>query len=228
MALDKHTLRFIDATVDLTGKDVLSLGRMTDCVTPQRDYRQRGYAEQLLLDRGATVVESVDVSDHEGATHIHDLSEPIRGTTLEGRRYDAIVDVGTLEHVFDVAQALENVDALLAPGGVFIAHQPLNLVGHGFWSISPELLYRWSLSLGYQSQRCVAYRLGPLSRWREVVLNERTRCEFFLFTPAMYLFKATKPSADRRAPIQAGPSLSPPIKHWVRDTSLWRFGVAHE
>ena len=90
---------------------------------------------------GVEQVEACDVSDYEGAERIHDLNQPIP-EDWHGR-YDLVLDGGTLEHIFDIRRALENVMALVRVGGrVFLFTPTNNYCGHGFYQFSPELFWR--------------------------------------------------------------------------------------
>ena len=83
-----------------------------------------------------------------GEDIIVDLNAPLP-RRLRGR-YDVVVDPGTLEHCFNIAQAFENVDALLRPGG-FVYHQDaFAFPNHGFWSISPTAFFDYYQSRGYE------------------------------------------------------------------------------
>ena len=106
------------------------------------DYPDRAilYADDFLGPAGFTV-DSVDASDFEGASIIHDLNLPIP-EALRGR-YDLVWDGGTLEHVFDFPTALKNAMALLRVGGHLFLETPANnQCGHGFYQFSPELFFR--------------------------------------------------------------------------------------
>jgi SAM-dependent methyltransferase len=215
MAFDLDSRRFVQRYLPkLDGKTVLTLGRLTDC-TGEPDYAKRGFAEREMP--GATV-ESVDCSPHENATHVHDLNLPFN----LGRQYDLIWDCGTLEHVFDFPQAMRTVTQHLAPGGYFVAQQNLNLIGHGFYSIAPEAFYKWARTNGYESIRCFVYRQRIFRAWREIHFTDDRRVEFFLFTPARYFFICQRPGQRASIPQQAGPSLTPPWKFWLWETSLNR------
>ncbi len=65
-----------------------------------------GFAEGLLRLLGAEVVHSFDASDYEGATIQHDLNQPLEAKHLS--RYTAVIDGGTLEHIFDFRTAITN------------------------------------------------------------------------------------------------------------------------
>jgi hypothetical protein len=120
------------------------------------------YCEQVLIDCfGASSVESFDNSDYEGATHVHDFNIPV---PLD-RKYDAVLDAGTTEHIFNAPQALANISALCAEGGRIIHVLPANnYCGHGFWQFSPELFFSlYSEANGYDGTKVF---LASLSNWR--------------------------------------------------------------
>jgi hypothetical protein len=103
--------------------------------------RNNGYCEPFLELLGAKEVHSMDVSDYEKATLLHDLNEPIADTYK--RTYDTVIDSGTLEHVFNFPTAIRNCMELLQVGGHYIGITPCNnFFGHGFYQFSPELYYR--------------------------------------------------------------------------------------
>jgi hypothetical protein len=116
--------------------DVVTLGRQSLLI---RKYRREfgTFCEPLLQSEfGAGLVHSYDYSAIEGATHLADFNLPLG----EHRRYQTVIDFGTLEHVFHIAQALRNASALCAIGGQIIHSSPANnYCGHGLWQFSPEL-----------------------------------------------------------------------------------------
>jgi hypothetical protein len=100
----------------------------------------KGYCEPLLLTAfGATSVESVDYSDYENASYVWDMNKPIPDSF---GTYDTVLDLGTSEHVFDIAQCLRNMIALCRSGGQLMhVAGASGHTGHGFWQFSPELFY---------------------------------------------------------------------------------------
>ena len=96
------------------------------------------YIEGLLKFLGAEDVTSIDASDYEGATVIHDMNVPLP-TKHEGR-YDFVFDGGTLEHIFHFPTALRSCMAAVKTGGHLLIQTPINnWCGHGFYQFSPEL-----------------------------------------------------------------------------------------
>jgi SAM-dependent methyltransferase len=100
-----------------------------------------GYCEPLLRFLGASQIDSLDVSDFEGASIVHDMNEPL--PEMYHRKFTFVFDGGSLEHVFQFPTALKNcMDAVVA-GGHFVTVTPANnLMGHGFYQFSPELFFR--------------------------------------------------------------------------------------
>jgi hypothetical protein len=99
------------------------------------------YVDELLKDCfGSSMVDSIDVSNFEGASIIHDMNIEIP-SELKGK-YDTVIDGGTIEHVYNIPQALDNASYLCKPGGQILHMLPANnQCGHGFWQMSPELFF---------------------------------------------------------------------------------------
>ncbi len=126
-----------------------------------------GYCEPLLKSAfGAAVVDSIDASDYEQADIIHDMNTPI----APARLYSAVLDFGTLEHVFNVPVAFDNVARLCAPGAHILHVLPSNnLVGHGFYQFSPEFFFQiYAPERGYAGTRVFVAGGGNPDIWYEV------------------------------------------------------------
>lgn len=100
------------------------------------------FCEGLLIsDFSASQVHSVDASGFEGASYIHDLNQPLE-ISDDQELYDTLIDMGTLEHVFNVPIALQSMANFCKIGGQIIHIQVHNdFSGHGFWQFSPELFF---------------------------------------------------------------------------------------
>lgn len=106
------------------------------------DYAWGGHADEFLREfLECSSVTVMDVSDYEGADTIHDMNQAVPAE-WHGR-FDAIIDCGSLEHIFNVPVAFANLANMLSVGGtLFITTPANNLLGHGFYQFSPELMYR--------------------------------------------------------------------------------------
>jgi SAM-dependent methyltransferase len=109
--------------------------------------------DPLLETLGAREVVALDASGYEGADRIHDLNDPVPADLRD--RFDVVFDGGSLEHVFDVPQALRSYMGMVKPGGHLIVQTVADgHCGHGFYQFSPELFYRaLSDASGYHVER---------------------------------------------------------------------------
>lgn len=94
--------------------------------------------ENLLYKLGFKNVDSIDYSDYEKCSIIHDLNKPIKDEIKN--KFDFILDGGTIEHVFNIPQVFDNIVKLLKKDGVFCSVAcNNNFSGHGFYQFSPEI-----------------------------------------------------------------------------------------
>ena len=109
---------------------------------PLASYHFGDWADELLHTfLGVETLTSIDHSAYEGAGVVHDLNTPVP-PELVGR-FDAVIDAGTLEHVFNFPVAVSNAMRMLRVGGTLFMTTPANnLCGHGFYQFSPELMFR--------------------------------------------------------------------------------------
>jgi SAM-dependent methyltransferase len=94
----------------------------------------------IFAPLGFLKIDSIDISDHEGATHLFDLNRPEIEPIISSK-YDLVIDCGTMEHLFDIPKVMKHAFTLLKEGGYVIYMLPgNNFYDHGFYQISPLLL----------------------------------------------------------------------------------------
>jgi hypothetical protein len=149
--------------------EVGALARVFSVLGVPRDadqfLRENEYSENFFSLLGAQNISSVDMSSFEGATHIHDMNLPLPDD-LRGR-FTVVHDSGTLEHVFHFSQAIKNCMEMVAVGGYFTqVSNANNYMGHGFWQISPELIYRvFSPANGFHVKTVLLHEVVPGGGW---------------------------------------------------------------
>ncbi|CAN5740434.1 hypothetical protein BH11PSE8_BH11PSE8_17850 [soil metagenome] len=193
MGIDLHNLHFMAHAQDLGVSFERSLGVGRQAVfiedrSLQKYAQARGlsplrepprapgapqYFEALMQQwLGAKVVDSVDASPYENARLIHDMNAPwpVHGPLAEERaRYDAVLDFGCLEHVFDFPTAWRNcIDLCMVGGHVLHALPANNLCGHGFYQFSPELFFNlYRPQRGFELKALFfAQKADPSTWWR--------------------------------------------------------------
>jgi hypothetical protein len=181
------------------------------------------HADDLFRALGAHNVDAMDASDFEGANLVHDLNEPLP-ESLRGR-YDAVVDAGTLEHVFNVPTAFKNVMDALKVGGHFFAKLPANnWCGHGFYQFSAEFFYRvFTASNGFEMTKLLIAPIHVAGKWLDGPVYEvadpaqlKARVEIKSRTETVFLVQAKK---LQNVPVFANwPQQSDYSSSWSGDT----------
>jgi hypothetical protein len=172
-------------------------------------------AEPLLRYAGAEVVESLDASANEGATIVHDLNQPLPPAL--DRAFTAVIDGGTLEHVFDFPRALRNALGAVEVGGWFLTTTPTNNeAGHGLYQFSPELWFRaLSPENGFEVETALLREMSPRRQWWEVrdpaVVG--SRAHFRSRYPTM-LFVAARRTGNAQ-PLRVTPMQSDYVAYWT-------------
>src|SRR5690348_12399209 len=107
-------------------------------------------AKGLFKYLGADVC-VMDAVQWENEDLVLDLNKPLRlWTRWRVGQADLVIDPGSIEHCFNIAQAFDNVDRLLAKGGIVYHQSAAAFPNHGFWSISPTAFYDFYQSRGYE------------------------------------------------------------------------------
>ncbi|MEY2481380.1 MAG: hypothetical protein QOI04_2307 [Verrucomicrobiota bacterium] len=118
------------------------------------DTKFGGYADAFLQSLlQIQTLEALDYSPGEGATIVHDMNLPVP-PELEGK-FDAVIDCGTIEHVFNFPVAIANCMKMVRLGGrLFLMTVANNHCGHGFYQFSPEVFFRlFKDANGFQIER---------------------------------------------------------------------------
>jgi SAM-dependent methyltransferase len=197
MGIDAATLEILLTAREagVSFDEVLTVGRQSLCASPAEVKtvlarhgvgltggqaqklvsEQNGYCEPLLKLMGAQRVDSLDVSNFEGASIVHDMNELLPDSYRN--QFTIVIDGGSLEHVFNFPVALKNCMDAVAPGGHFIGITPSNnLMGHGFYQFSPELFFRvFTPANGFRIEKVLIYECPWGSVWYEVMDPEEAR-----------------------------------------------------
>ena len=113
-------------------------GRAVPCGTVPREYRS-GDLSGILENLGAREIHSLDLFDARADLR-YDMNQPV--PDHEHERYGTLIDIGSLEHLFDTAQCLENCLRMVRPGGHYLLHTPVKgYLGHGLHTFNPEGLF---------------------------------------------------------------------------------------
>ena len=152
---------------------VLTLGHQ-DIVAPQEFVEKEfGYRVSKLADNGtwhgvkyalpdtsefwaALGIEctAVDIVRSRGTEIVCDLNYPCLPEFEQG--FDVVIDGGTLEHCFNIAQGLQNATSWVKRGGVMFHVNPMTMMNHGFYCLMPTWYHDFYTQNGWEILDCVA------------------------------------------------------------------------
>jgi hypothetical protein len=100
---------------------------------------------------------------------VHDMKTPV--ASLLHACFDAIIDGGTLDHIFNFPTAIRNCVEMVKIGGSVLIPSPANNhLGHGFYQFSPELFFRvLSEENGFKVERMILCERVDTNTWYEVL-----------------------------------------------------------
>lgn len=165
----------------------------------------------LKQSLGIRDLQTLDHSAYEGAALTHDLNLPLPAALHE--QFDAVIDSGTLEHVFNLPIAMASCMQLVKRGGtIFLSAPANNYCGHGFYQFSPELFFRlFKDANGFTLTRMVLVthpfpgaELSPRQTWYDVTdpADIGRRAPLMTRTPAFLMIEAKRVAI---VPVLAAP-----------------------
>ena len=167
-----HLLCLGQPDVYFTYEHLLRMSRIADVLLEtsvpitlsyKPSFAAKGYisGETLFKSIGFSQVSVLDYSSFEGAEFEFDLNDAALPTHLENR-FDAIIDHGTMEHVFHIPNALNNIFRMLRVGGRVIHSAPgENFFDHGFYQFSPTLFYDFYTDNKWELNSIQVFQMTP-------------------------------------------------------------------
>lgn len=90
------------------------------------------------------------------------LKLDLNGPIDLGRRFGVVLNLGTAEHVFNIAQVFKTVHELTLPGGLMMHGLPLGgWLDHGFYNVNPTLYWDLAAANDYRVLLVVYSELNP-------------------------------------------------------------------
>lgn len=100
-----------------------------------------------------------DIVQERGCEILCDLNTTLFVTDWRKNRglsysYDLVLDVGTLEHCFNIGQAAFNMASLVRDGGYILHENPFNWGNHGFYGLNPTWYADFYEANGFELLAC--------------------------------------------------------------------------
>jgi hypothetical protein len=136
------------------------------------------HQNDLFRMLGFQRIESMDAFDNEAPTYVQDLNNPIP-ESLHGK-FDAVLDFGTLDHVYDMRMAVANIVNMLKVGGVVVIYDAMiGWHNQSLYNFQPPFFFDTFRAYGFADMELFIhyypkYGHGRKSRteWREFQYND--------------------------------------------------------
>jgi hypothetical protein len=174
MGLPISALHIIAPLVE--GSKVLSLGYPDIIATPEHieeifgvtpiQFTERGKSHGYefplpesysLFEKVGAELTCIDVVSSFGKETIVDLNHP-----HDLGKFDLVIDPGTTEHCFNIAQALMNAAHAVRNEGRIFHINPMNAMNHGFFNICPTLMNDFYEQNGWNIEVIKAVPIRPM------------------------------------------------------------------
>ena len=93
------------------------------------------YESVALFEALGATLDTADIQAHTGSEIIIDLNVPLPDAFVGA--YDLVIDPGTLEHCFNVGQAVLDIARMVTMGGFVYHANPCYFINHGYHNLSP-------------------------------------------------------------------------------------------
>lgn len=144
-----------------TSKHFRERSEASDFVHARTFFQMMGISEYYDLDKF-----SIDVPQI-----LHDLNEPV--PTELHHKFNLVIDGGTIEHIFDVRQVMENILRMCNQDGWVVHITPSsNYIDHGFYSFSPCFFYDFYRANGFDNFTCYVLQAEPQDFYAKCSLVE--------------------------------------------------------
>jgi hypothetical protein len=95
-------------------------------------------------------LEVIDREKLQGSERIVDLNHP-----QDLGEYDLVIDPGTSEHCFNIAQAAQNLAGAVKVGGVMSQAIPMAMFNHGYYNVNPVWFLDFYEQNGFKVEKIV-------------------------------------------------------------------------
>ena len=129
------------------------------CLGDQKPTGYCGFETARELFRNLGYPKFLDI-DYNGLAAAHaDLNQPI---TLEDQFADIVYDVGVVEHVANIGQALQTIVRITKVGGWVIMVYPVNNYGESYYALDPQLHRDFFEANGFLTAKLKVFSRGGL------------------------------------------------------------------
>jgi hypothetical protein len=136
----------------ITGKDIPARPDSQEIIKWHRLTIEDIPCSEALFKSLGYSLDVIDIYASRGVEKVVDLNCP-----QDLGEYDLVIDPGTIEHCFNIAQAAFNLAGAVKQGGYILHSLPMTTLNHGFYNINPTWIYDFYGQNGFKVEKCLGY-----------------------------------------------------------------------
>jgi hypothetical protein len=136
----------------ITGKDIPARPDSQEIINWHRLTIEDIPCSEALFKALGYSLDVIDIYASRGVEKVVDLNCP-----QDLGEYDLVIDPGTIEHCFNIAQAAFNLAGAVKQGGHIVHSLPMTTLNHGFYNINPTWVHDFYGQNGFKVEKCLGY-----------------------------------------------------------------------
>jgi hypothetical protein len=172
MGINYKTLKFLEKNIKKKKLSMATIGRQElHFPTPQNTR----FTDNFLIKKfNLKKLVSFDINKLEGASEIKDFDNPINYK----EKFDIFFDGGSLQHIFNIPQALKNIIKMTKLNGTIIHTVTFDgFQGFGLYQLSPEIFFNlYNKNNGFKNTKI--YLIENLNNKFWYKINKKTKNKF--------------------------------------------------
>lgn len=122
----------------------------SDEIARHHGWRGPIYDSDAVFAKLGLALHVIDRKVLQGSEEVIDLNQ-----SHDLGEYDLVIDPGTSEHCFNVAQAFLNLAGAVKVGGVMSQALPMSMFNHGYWNVNPLAMLDFYEGNGFVIEKMV-------------------------------------------------------------------------
>jgi hypothetical protein len=157
---DYQDLKESFVSLDCSYHDATILPTTSELLRHSAETESFVHAKTFFEMLGIRDYADIDKFESDSPAILHDLNTPIPAELTN--KFNLVIDGGTLEHIFDVRQVMENIVHFCRLDGWIVHLTPTsNYIDHGFYSFSPCFFFDFYAANGFGNFICYILQINP-------------------------------------------------------------------
>jgi hypothetical protein len=187
MGINYKTLEWLEKNIKKKKLSMATIGRQELHFPTSQNTR---FADNFLFKKfNLKKLVSFDINKLEGASEIKDFDNPINYK----KKFDIFFDGGSLQHIFNIPQALKNIIKMTKLNGTIIHTITFDgFQGFGLYQLSPEIFFNlYNKKNGFKNTKIYLIENLNNKYWYKINKNEKNKFNNFFSNGQLSIYVST-------------------------------------